>query len=229
MVSRYSAEKKGLWIAVLAGLSAIAAIIVLLLIPHAPLNDESSSEPAFESQSESRTGSEAESESETESDSESESKPEAVPSGLEKLIAAALEEEGTVGGIKYSLWYTGFDENSQWCAIFLAWCAGQAGLIEDGIIPKYSLVTDYYRYYETLGRIFPNRGLQPQPGDIAFFDWEGDGQANHVGIVVEVDDTYVYIINGNNGTEHPSRNVVKLSRYEWGNEKLFAYARPFYS
>ncbi len=43
------------------------------------------------------------------------------------------------------------------------------------------------------------RGYHPKPGDIIFFDWDGDGLGNHVGIVESSDDTYVYTIEGNSG------------------------------
>ena len=37
------------------------------------------------------------------------------------------------------------------------------------------------------------------PGDAIFFDWDGSGNADHVGIVVGVDETRVYTVEGNSG------------------------------
>ena len=53
-------------------------------------------------------------------------------------------------------------------------------------------------WFQNRGR-WQNRGYHPKPGDIIFFDWDGDGLGNHVGIVESSDDTYVYTIEGNSG------------------------------
>ena len=39
------------------------------------------------------------------------------------------------------------------------------------------------------------------PGDAIFFDWDGSGNADHVGIVVGVDETRVYTVEGNSGND----------------------------
>jgi cell wall-associated NlpC family hydrolase len=44
---------------------------------------------------------------------------------------------------------------------------------------------------------FQERDYSPQPGDIIFFDWEGDGESDHVGIVEHVEGRYVHTIEGN--------------------------------
>lgn len=44
------------------------------------------------------------------------------------------------------------------------------------------------------------RKLQrPRPGDVIFFDWEGDGSSDHVGIVIGTDGQRVYTVEGNSG------------------------------
>ena len=39
------------------------------------------------------------------------------------------------------------------------------------------------------------------PGDASFFDWDGSGNADHVGIVVGVDESRVYTVEGNSGSD----------------------------
>jgi len=41
------------------------------------------------------------------------------------------------------------------------------------------------------------RGYTPAPGDLIFFDWQPDGQVDHVGIVERVEGGYVHTIEGN--------------------------------
>ena len=37
------------------------------------------------------------------------------------------------------------------------------------------------------------------PGDAIFFDWDGDGSADHVGLVIGTDGERVYTVEGNSG------------------------------
>ncbi len=51
----------------------------------------------------------------------------------EALVQAALGEKGAVGGEKYVAWYNGamgshLSLKAAWCAIFVSWCARQAGI-----------------------------------------------------------------------------------------------------
>lgn len=39
------------------------------------------------------------------------------------------------------------------------------------------------------------------PGDAIFFDWDGSGNADHVGIVVGLDENRVYTVEGNSGND----------------------------
>src|SRR6185312_11409148 len=42
-------------------------------------------------------------------------------------------------------------------------------------------------------------GYTPQPGDAVVFDWEQNGDIDHVGIVKSVDGSTIYTIEGNSG------------------------------
>jgi len=62
----------------------------------------------------------------------------------------------------------------------------------------------------------------PKAGDIIFFDWEGDGTTDHVGIVEKVENDTVYTIEGNSGDACKQRN------YPDGSSVIIGYAIPMY-
>lgn len=113
------------------------------------------------------------------------------------IVEVAASQVGNVGGSPYWSWY-GFHERVEWCACFVSWCAYKCGYIEDGIIPKFAGVGTGIEWFQKRGQ-WQSRGYRPMPGDIIFFDWDGDGYGNHVGIVESSDDRYVYTIEGNSG------------------------------
>ena len=117
--------------------------------------------------------------------------------GNTAIVEVAAAQVGNVGGGPYWSWY-GFYDRVEWCACFVSWCANKCGYIDDGIIPKFAVVGHGMSWFQNRGR-WQNRGYHPKPGDIIFFDWDGDGLGNHVGIVENSDDTYVYTIEGNSG------------------------------
>ncbi len=105
-----------------------------------------------------------------------------------------------------------------WCASFISWCAGRAGIPEDVITPSITACADSF------GVEYHKRGeYVPKPGDIVIFDWVRNGlndkepeaeYGDHVGIVYRVTDKEMYYINGN-GPDLKGRdtNCVKcLSR-----------------
>ena len=125
-----------------------------------------------------------------------------IPGGFEGIgdagiVAVAASQVGNVGGEPYWSWY-GFNDRVEWCACFVSWCANQCGYISDGIIPKFAGVGTGINWFQNRGQ-WQGRGYHPKPGDIIFFDWDGDGYGNHVGIVESSDETYVYTIEGNSG------------------------------
>jgi len=59
-------------------------------------------------------------------------------------------------------------------------------------------------------------------GDIIFFDWDGDGGANHVGIVESCDGKCVYTIEGNT-TDSCARRTYRV-----GAACIYGYGIPRY-
>lgn len=117
--------------------------------------------------------------------------------GSTDMVMVAASQIGNEGGELYWRWY-GFSAHVDWCAVFISWCADQAGLLDDGSMPKFAVCDDGIRWFIEKGRWF-NRNISPKPGMIIFFDWDGDGRSDHVGIVEQCEDGMVYTIEGNSG------------------------------
>ena len=115
--------------------------------------------------------------------------------GSDDIVAVALSQVGNVGGQPYWSWY-GFSSRVEWCACFVSWCADQCGYIESGAMPKHSYCPTGVEWFRSRGQ-WQDRNSIPAPGTIIYFDWGGDGVADHVGIVESCDGSIVYTIEGN--------------------------------
>lgn len=131
------------------------------------------------------------------------------------IVEMAATQIGNVGGSPYWSWY-GFTSRVEWCACFVSWCASEAGLIEEGLVPKFSYCPTGVQRFKDAGR-WRDGGYAPQPGDIIFFDWQGDGISDHVGIVESCDGATVYTIEGNSG------DACRRSRYSTQNRRILGY------
>jgi len=65
--------------------------------------------------------------------------------------------------------------------------------------------------------------IQPQVGDIIVYDWTGDGYADHIGIVDQINGTMITTIEGN------YQDSVKRRYLHYGRSDVMGYARPSYS
>lgn len=122
------------------------------------------------------------------------------------LTQVGYSETGT-NHTKYNEWYYGYDQSAEWCAIFVSWCANQAGVS--------TIKKSTYAYPGDFGiTASPFGSLIPQTGDIVFF--ENNGKLNygdvygydHVGIVYSVDNTYIYTVEGNKGDKVQTRKYL---------------------
>lgn len=141
-------------------------------------------------------------------------------SGSQAIVQVALTQEGNQGGKPYWSWY-GFESREEWCACFVSWAADQCGYIDAGIIPKFAAVSQGIQWFQERGQ-WQDASYMPAPGDIIFFDWEPDGQCNHVGIVVSVENGMVNTIEGNSNDECRRRS------YSVTDSRIFGYGVPKY-
>lgn len=140
-----------------------------------------------------------------------------IAGGSGDLVAVALSQVGQVGGEPYWSWY-GFGSRVEWCACFVSWCAGQCGLLEDGVIPKFASCGAGVNWFQSRGQWLDGTAT-PEPGMIIFFRWYGSDSliADHVGIVERVENGRVYTIEGN------SNNMVRQNSYPVGYGEIKGY------
>ena len=115
--------------------------------------------------------------------------------GNPELMELAKQQVGNVGGYPYWSWY-GFNSRVEWCACFVSWCYNQAGKSE----PRFAgCQSQGVPWFQSRGQ-WGARGYENiAPGDAIFFDWDGDGSADHVGLVIGTDGERVYTVEGNSG------------------------------
>ena len=138
--------------------------------------------------------------------------------------------EGTVQGsndcTKYGEWY-GLNYNP-WCAMFVSWCANQAG-IPTTVIPKHAscdvgmswfINNGRWNYSEAYGGDYT-----PVPSDIVYFGFKGSSgfDSTHVGIIYKVDNKNIYVLEGNSSAK------VQTVSYPLESAYILGYASPDYT
>ena len=115
--------------------------------------------------------------------------------GNTAIVDIAKRQVGNVGGQPYWSWF-GFNSRVEWCACFVSWCYGQMGLSE----PRFAACQSQGIPWFTSRGQWGARGYENiAPGDAIFFDWDLDGSADHVGLVIGTDGSRVYTVEGNSG------------------------------
>lgn len=143
-----------------------------------------------------------------------------ISGGSKKIISVAAMQVGNSGGQPYWSWY-GFGSRVEWCACFVSWCANECGYIDAGIIPKFASCDVGMTWFKDHSR-WQSNTYTPREGDIIFFDWDGDGYANHVGIVEKVENGKVHTIEGNSG------DACKKLEYNSDDSRILGYGVPAY-
>lgn len=104
----------------------------------------------------------------------------------QSIVDVAMLEVGTKESpknsnkTKYGKWF-GWD-GVAWCGIFVSWVYAHAGypLGNIGFRKGFAGCQSAVAYFKKHDKIV----TEPQPGDIVFFDWNGDGRYDHTGIFV---------------------------------------------
>ena len=128
-------------------------------------------------------------------------------------------EDETKGYTRYGAWYG--DPYGDWCAMFVSFCLHYAEV--EGI----PLNSNCQNWIETLSKEELDRyrtvdTYDPQPGDLVFFDWTGDGRANHVGLVQSLteekeNEWVLTTLEGN------SSNRVKINTYDIDDDSILGF------
>lgn len=127
--------------------------------------------------------------------------------------------EGNNNDTKYGTWY-GLP-NQPWCAMFVSWCANEAG-ISQNIIKKFAYCPTGYNWFKNKKEATRNHIL-PKEGDIIFFLWsQGGTLPDHVGLVEYVENNTVHTIEGNRSD--------KVQRYSYNIDdwRIYGYGQPNY-
>ena len=140
--------------------------------------------------------------------------------GNQAIVEVALTQLGNEGGQPYWSWY-GFDGRVEWCACFVSWCADQCGYLDSGIVPKFAGCVDGANWFKGNGQ-WQDRNYEPTAGTIIFFDWENDGETDHVGIVEKCENGVVYTVEGNSG------DACRQNKYSVGSSSIYGYGIPAY-
>ena len=107
-----------------------------------------------------------------------------------------------------------------WCAIFIWWCAQQAG-VSQSVIKKTAsaaYATSFCNNYRLYSSSVP-----VDVGNIVYFDYNHNGSPDHVGLVYQVDSGTIYTVEGNKG------NCVQECSYSRNTRDIYAIAYPDYS
>lgn len=131
-----------------------------------------------------------------------------------------LEDETVRGYTRYGQWYG--NPYGDWCAMFASFCldyAGVEGMPLESSVPRWIAALSASK----LALFQPQGTYVPDPGELIFFDWDQDGQPDHVGLVAE-------LIAGEDGTvpkittiEGNSNNRVQELSYSLDDERIFGY------
>jgi hypothetical protein len=141
----------------------------------------------------------------------------------DRFIQVAWQEVGYVEGPKENETKYGKEMGANylpWCGSFVMWCAKKVGLV----IPNVILTSAGAQSFQSRKRWQDAASATPEPGDLAFFDFPGDGveRISHIGIVIGVQAKkgIVHTIEGNTSgdSKGDQRNggmvVFKTRRYK---------------
>ena len=109
-------------------------------------------------------------------------------------------------------------ESDPWCAAFVSAVGERCGL-GSVLLPECSCER-MLALYRARGRTVQSSRVQP--GDLVFYDWDKDGKADHVGLVLDAETMGAHVIEGNHGDAVSTRRVV------FGNPNLLALVSPDY-
>jgi len=140
-------------------------------------------------------------------------------------------QENSVG-TKYGYWYTPNFVKQPWCAMFVSWCAEQAGISQD-ILLKFASCSAGVRWFQQQNiwhdSLYYGGNYTPKKGDIIFYRNNGSSNlSDHVGIVLGVNGNYINVIEGNATNETCCEFTTNKSR-TLDNKFVIGYASPKYN
>ncbi len=148
---------------------------------------------------------------------------------MSKIIDIASKEIGSTevptnsNKTKYGKWF-GLD-GVAWCGMFVSWCYAQSGtqLPKIGFLKGFAGCQTAVKYFKDNHKTT----AFPEPGDIVFFDWNGDGRFDHTGLFIKwIDSNKTFeTIEGNTAVGNNS-NGGKVMRRNRKNLNVI-FVKPF--
>jgi hypothetical protein len=137
--------------------------------------------------------------------------------GHKAIVDKAMSQVGQIGGELF--WRAAnFASRVEWCATFTAWVyrENERGWPEISAPYTTRALVDHYRGQGAFIE-GSDSGADIAPGDLIFFDWNGDGHAQHIGIVIGRDEQFVYTVEGNSG------DAVRIRKYPLDSPVILGY------
>ena len=142
------------------------------------------------------------------------------------------ETSGSANYTEYGRWY-GLQD--MWCAMFVSWCADNAG-VPTTVVPKHSFTVSGLNQFITWGRAYTRAEVEagtytPQGGDVIYFkSARNTNKTNHVGIVTGFSDGTIYTVEGNTSSAEISTNggAVCAKSYSVSNTFVVYVCCPDY-
>lgn len=134
-----------------------------------------------------------------------------------------VDANGTIRGYsRYGAWYG--DHYGDWCAMFLSFCLHYAQIPEDAVPQAASCPAWIASLREEYGLYREACTYTPVPGDLVFFDIDGNGDGDHVGVVAELPEAdgqapKLKTIEGN------SDNRVQYKTYDLDCPEILGYGQ----
>ncbi|MBQ4607497.1 MAG: CHAP domain-containing protein, partial [Clostridia bacterium] len=128
------------------------------------------------------------------------------------------EDNSVHGYTRYGAWYG--VPYGDWCGMFASFCLDYAGV--EGM-PYHYGVRPWIEDLASRGLYYSARETKAQKGNLIFFDWEGDGLSDHVGIVAEVQEAQEHAGASIKAIEGNASNCVKYVYYSPDDPVILGY------
>ena len=124
---------------------------------------------------------------------------------------------------KYGAWFN--NNPADWCAMFVSWCANQAG-ISNSIIPCSDTVQGHINGFTASGTYYAASSYTPASGDI--FLMKIPGVVSHTGIVTAKVGSTIQVIDGNAKPAGATYDQVRTYTFAISDTRLTGYGHPCY-
>lgn len=114
-----------------------------------------------------------------------------------------------------------------WCAAFVSVCGKNSG--NSDCIPRSTSCNDIIAWYKSRNR-FTRDKSKVNTGYLVMYDWDVNPSeyrpADHIGIVIDFDKTYIWVIEGNKGNDYNDKTKVGIRKIERTSKYIYGYCTP---